>query len=115
MNRWLIVPRGTFETALARERAATNELIAAQRELIERLKHENESVTALFNMKSNFEVIDTQVDKVTLKLKPQASNVAAGRAGFRGARVAQESRTQPPVGDSVQDLERRVAREGGKV
>lgn len=91
-------------------------VIDTQNQLIDRLKSENKSITALFSKESNFEVIDTQVDKVTLKLKPaaQTTNVT-GRAGFRGAVAQRESRTVPPVGDSVTDLETRVAREGGKV
>lgn len=92
-------------------RNAKDELIETQRAMIEMLARQNEELKALFNMKSNFEVVDQTEQGVTLKMKETKAGAmgVAGRGGFRSRLVAGEAKTVPVPSDSVQALEQRVA------
>lgn len=93
-------------------RSYKDELIATQTDLIAMLQRQNDELKALFDMRSNFEIVDQTEQGVTLKMKPLAGGLQTqipGRAGFRGRVAAGEAKTVPVPNDSVRALEKRVA------
>lgn len=94
-------------------RSSQAELIATQRELIDVQQRQIEELKALFNMKSNFEIVEQTEQGVTLKMKATVATggtVNPGRAGFRSRVAAGEAKTIPVPNDSVRALKQRVAK-----
>ena len=69
------------------------------------LERQAEELKALFSKTSQFEVVEQDEDRLTLKMKHAQPSV--GRAGFRARRAQAEAQTHSTVNDSVAALEKR--------
>jgi len=102
---WPFVSRKAWEVR--------GELVEALRDQIAELKAQNEQLKALFDKSSQFEVVEQEGETVKLRSKPFA--FTGGRsASSRSARHARSDETVPVPADSVQALEQRVLKAGGK-